>query len=590
MCKFGSLPKRNIVRASRKNINKQMFTITLPSSAPALQSEKLWAVDFGTQCTLIADDSKATLIVPSVSSPSFDEAKAKFYYSNNRGVAPPSSSSPEIHSHLIGAGTIANQATAVFVASNNSSVTFLAIDPLALATTCKTDSDEVQSSGAHASRQVTFTSPLSQNLLHFAPVGNVSAVIISSDENNNNKNEINFHVGCIKNVPQTVFANRTSQFSVDSETNVLKLADWYVGKHPLHVPFSKIDSVSSVRVSKNVIIATLISGSERHSVKIEQNNLTEQISSVERFTESSKENKTLAIGNLNGKIVPLTIDEYRPLAEECCFCMMNLLPEDDDSDEFMPAVCVLGCGHGYHRGCLDMDLTRVDDFVKDGRYFRFRRLACSICSSSMKDALRFGILEPMFVLRDKIGKLAAALDAKSGGSAGDDEPLEDRLKRHLFYSCSTCKQPFYGGPYDCGATLSDPKTRPENLICDECIDDFNCATHGRSNVVYKCQNCWNPALADNKRFLGRLRLCSSCFNAQKGKPAPADDITPVAVKREDGEVFVAPEGTPFAFLGKNFAAAGHDKDGVGLSVAGCSACNANLVFVEPKKNEDAAEK
>jgi hypothetical protein len=105
--------------------------------------------------------------------------------------------------------------------------------------------------------------------------------------------------------------------------------------------------------------------------------------------------------------------------------------------------------------------------------------------------------------------------------------------------------------------------------------------------------------------LGRLRLCASCFETQKGKPAPSDDLTPFVVKKSSAEnnnsqdaasadsSFAAPEGTPFSFLGKDgWAVCGHDAEGNGLSVAGCGSCNSKLPSQENDKtsNTDAAQK
>lgn len=583
--------------ASSANFTLNLSKHPNASAASSFSTNSAYAVSFGDQCTAVGDSSSVFVRVPAVS-----KTGTNFERLFSTAFNASSSSASSSSSTCIGYGTTANHVIAAFSpsSSSSSSLTLLEVDPLAVVSTSNegvSSPEEAAESGCHTFRQLTITSlntssssqssSNSSNLqpVHFASIGNVSGVLILRDPAESKQ----LLAACIPNIPELV-AEQTSQQNVTIASLSPSVLD--ICADAINVTnAATIQVLNSVRTAKHKIVLNL---SEGFSFQIDQNNLTEKIS-ISKYEQgsssSSEQQKSNPVLNVtttsSSDSVPLQLalksDDYRPLQEECCICMMNLFPSEDEGDDVMPAVCILSCGHAYHRGCVDMDLKRVDEFIKQGRYFRFRRLGCSQCSSSMHDALRFPALEKMFSMRRAIDVLAKELDAKSGGSAGDDESLEDRLKRHLFYSCNTCTKPFYGGPYDCGATLSDPMAKPETLICDECCDDFVCSSHGRSAVVYKCQNCWNPAIP-NKRFLGRLRLCGSCFDAQKGKPVPGDEVVPVAVQmKKTGEnnnsvsAAAAPTGSPFAFLGASgWAVCGHNEEGVGLSVAGCGQCDQKL--------------
>lgn len=523
--------------------------------------------------------------------------------------------------------------------SNNTAWTLLNIDPLA-AVTADTSSGSVDPNSvtgtAAMARAINFKAVAASSadgsmptlrLLAVVPIGGVSACLIcieataasangksnsaassqgedaSSSESSTAKTAAAsalLHIGCVRSLPR-LFSHQPAGQPVSSSDSGISASD-FVEWVSISVPAAASAAAASSGVvnwkqfNKHKIVVAL-GGNGDATIAIEQNSLTDKISVVlaaETTTaaaaaanQSSKdddaETSTSAAAIMcdvkigNGAAMPTTLrtDANREMSEECCICMMPLLPTGDDPDT-MPAVQMLSCGHGFHRDCLAMDLKRADDFIQDGRYCRFRRLECMSCRGNMRDALRFPEIEWLFGLRCKVDALAKEIDSRHGGSAGDDEPLEDRLKRHLFYSCNKCRQPFYGGPYDCGATLSDPKTKPENLVCDACCSDFSCDKHGRSQVVYKCHNCWGVAKAGT-RFLGRLRLCEPCVGDMKGKPAPADHISPearAAASSSQEEVKAAPAGTPF--FGIKFAVAGHDGEGVGLSVAGCRGCNPNL--------------
>jgi len=424
-------------------------------------------------------------------------------------------------------------------------------------------------------------------LLNAAPIGGDSVLLIAvatADHIHHTSTDSAtggaLHVGVIKNVAALLAAPATPMFTLSAEA--LDRIEWVASPIPRSLEIELARGSGTIRHhrgAKHQVIVTAeaqdgaVPSSE--SVSVVQNPLTESIA-MSPSSESAPLPRQLCVtwdGTPTPTFLPVHRDPYREMPDDCPFCLLPLFPSDDDPD-CPPALTLLWCGHGYHRECLGCDLERVDDFIAVGRYFRFRRLACSLCHAPMRDGVRFPGLEHMWHYHDEVRRQACSLDAALGGSAHDDTPLEDRLKRHLFYLCHRCKEPFYGGPYDCGATLSDPQTKPENLVCDACIDDFVCSAHGRTHVVYKCAACWNPAKP--RRFLGRLRLCAACFSAQKGKPLPADDVTAMAQHNAARAPTAAPVGTPFHSIGTNWAVCGHDAQGQGLSIAGCAACDTRI--------------
>jgi hypothetical protein len=75
-------------------------------------------------------------------------------------------------------------------------------------------------------------------------------------------------------------------------------------------------------------------------------------------------------------------------------------------------------------------------------------------------------------------------------------------------------------------------------------------------------------------------VCTTCLAGfkGKGKPQVGDEVSPEAQQQQlppGTPVAAPPPGSPFAGL-VEWAVYGHDENGVGLSVAGCRACNPSL--------------
>ena len=91
--------------------------------------------------------------------------------------------------------------------------------------------------------------------------------------------------------------------------------------------------------------------------------------------------------------------------------------------------------------------------------------------------------------------------------------------KYLYYVCHRCHLPFWGGNKDCGAfAAGEPDTEPSLLVCESCAaSDFACPIHRHDFVVYRCQQCCNPA---THLSLGHIRLCDRCVAAKSRDIVP----------------------------------------------------------------------
>jgi hypothetical protein len=72
------------------------------------------------------------------------------------------------------------------------------------------------------------------------------------------------------------------------------------------------------------------------------------------------------------------------------------------------------------------------------------------------------------------------------------KPREYARSVFLFYACSKCGEPYYGGRRECGAG----DAADDSYLCPRCSREFlgmKCPVHGEQFMVYKCFWCCNPA-------------------------------------------------------------------------------------------------
>lgn len=115
------------------------------------------------------------------------------------------------------------------------------------------------------------------------------------------------------------------------------------------------------------------------------------------------------------------------------------------------------------------------------------------------------------------------------GGAYDGRPADFALKRFLFYECSQCCRPYFGGDRNCGAQQQQQDEQQaqqgqgaaaaafnrHELLCGECsavAAGADCPVHGKQYIEWKCKYCCNLAMWF---CFGTTHMCNRC-HAQPG--------------------------------------------------------------------------
>lgn len=186
--------------------------------------------------------------------------------------------------------------------------------------------------------------------------------------------------------------------------------------------------------------------------------------------------------------------------------------EDDDDDDDVCTLCfcefegdgdgiTLDCGHRFHRDCVLEWASRWDSFKAEGNHIVFTYAVCpGGCKHLVRHPLLGAVSESINTMFDKVMQQSKAILQSMPATK-----LEDDL---LFYVCSKCGNPFYGGEKTCfRAQGGEPTKDPADLLCESCQTDFICPKHARGFVVYKCRYCCNPA---TERSFGNRYFCDRC--------------------------------------------------------------------------------
>lgn len=190
--------------------------------------------------------------------------------------------------------------------------------------------------------------------------------------------------------------------------------------------------------------------------------------------------------------VPAAADDGEE-GEVCTLCFCEF---EGDGDEI-----TLDCGHRFHKDCVMDWVGRWKEFQAKGTHVAFTNAVCpGGCKHLVRHPLLCEVSEPIRVMFENV--TAQSKKILQGMLA---TKVEDDL---LFYICSKCQDPFYGGEKVCfRAQSGEPTKDPVDLVCDNCCCDFSCLQHQREWVVYKCSYCCNPA---TERSFGNRYLCERC--------------------------------------------------------------------------------
>ncbi len=110
--------------------------------------------------------------------------------------------------------------------------------------------------------------------------------------------------------------------------------------------------------------------------------------------------------------------------------------------------------------------------------------------------------------------------------------LEAGFRKYEYYTCFSCKSPYYGGDVVCNAGLGVPEggeVDPSTVKCPPCkrIRHSTCPSHGTEHINYKCNFCCEAAT-----FFcgGRTHFCEACHKSgwsASTKPCPGIGICPI---------------------------------------------------------------
>ncbi|KAF6264521.1 hypothetical protein COO60DRAFT_1457625 [Scenedesmus sp. NREL 46B-D3] len=217
----------------------------------------------------------------------------------------------------------------------------------------------------------------------------------------------------------------------------------------------------------------------------------------------------------------------------CCFCF-EPLPS--------AAVIALDCeaGHFVHLACA----WKCLQVGCPGPALTFDFLFCPLCGSGKEG--RCGNIQVMTAQPHlQHSQLQAALDRplsmrqqvvqlakqrlKLEGAAKQDEqlqpggkfdgrPVDWALSKYVFFECSKCRLPYYGGARQCGAAApaaagnAPAAYDATELVCGGCSAQAagnNCPMHGTEFVAWKCKYCCNVA---SWYCWGATHMCSRCHD------------------------------------------------------------------------------
>lgn len=222
-------------------------------------------------------------------------------------------------------------------------------------------------------------------------------------------------------------------------------------------------------------------------------------------------------GGTAAPVIPLSF------SSKCTPITLSAAPlsGDDADEEDLCPLCfceldeggmTLDCGHSFHVECVEMWVKNWEAFKEKGEHIVFTN---AVCPSGCKHLIRHMAVPQS----QRIASLYEEVRIKKAALLKSCYPdkTEDEL---LYYLCSQCAKPFFGGEKVCFRMLSaEPVKNPSDLICENC-ESFSCPKHGKAFPLYQCRYCCNPA---TQRSFGTRYVCERC-NQRWDKVEP--DVLP----------------------------------------------------------------
>jgi len=231
------------------------------------------------------------------------------------------------------------------------------------------------------------------------------------------------------------------------------------------------------------------------------------------------------------------------LEDTCSLCQTEELGR-------MPII-VLDCGHVFHFSCVKKKLN-----AKRGHSLSFKFLRCPLCNMRMSHPSLMDIIAPYQRLESATQSLAlfiALNDSalmkefhhRDGALALRMEEFEEKsdppglnrdpstmvlvrgaeaaatdtssrrdlisyaLDYYVFYQCSRCDKPYFGGARACGPAEEAANLEPDALICPQCQNVPRCNKHDNMDMMYKCRFCCSIATFF---CFSKVHYCTRCHS------------------------------------------------------------------------------
>lgn len=188
--------------------------------------------------------------------------------------------------------------------------------------------------------------------------------------------------------------------------------------------------------------------------------------------------------------------------------------------------------------------------LNDDQRLLFNGVQCAICKAIFGEDdhpdLPKDLIRSTHKLRSKVNDLIdqhKLLEETKEENQGKEVQSRDSLyreamRKHAFYLCSHCNDPYYGGTIDCADAFRPPavettgtsnsdsnSTAPERKLCSGCAPQSqtvcrNPSEHG-AFLTWKCRYCCQPA---TYVCYGNVHFCKDCHD----KNSRGEVLTPVS--------------------------------------------------------------
>ena len=229
---------------------------------------------------------------------------------------------------------------------------------------------------------------------------------------------------------------------------------------------------------------------------------------------------------------------------ECAICL-DPFDGDEAGGSQSRRTIVLKCGHKWHLSCLTDQLQTAQPVP--GQRILFSGCQCAKCGTICEHVELEHLTRTTDVLREQVDalikeqlELEAPVLLKNAQSQQPDPTkinpitklLQEGRRKFAFYSCSYCKEPFFGGTIECADVLEPPtasSSSTEHRLCVACTPHSqtlcqNPPEHARY-LIWKCRFCCQPA---THVCYGNTHFCDDCHdrNSRRYKDHPPSSRPP----------------------------------------------------------------